>query len=267
MNKIILKLLLISSLSSILNLPAQKRISYSLQILYPEALKKNFIVYLDINTDHVDFYDAKFKDPREKASGMVQYITRKNGSKENTMFLQDFNSNYFRIKTTDMINWKLSDDYKTVDQYKLQKATTEFGGREWIVWFCNEIPLTEGPYKFNGLPGLIFEAEDTSGVFKYTLLKTESLTKNAILEAFKNKNIPDTTWEKYNKLLLNFYENPFQKERESVQKGYEIAYDDKEMKVQDFSAKTKEFQERVKKNLPPLVESDKNVFQNIKNQK
>ena len=34
-------------------------------------------------------------------------------------------------------------------------ATTHFRGREWKVWFSEEIPLSLGPWKLGGLPGLI----------------------------------------------------------------------------------------------------------------
>jgi GLPGLI family protein len=47
----------------------------------------------------------------------------------------------------------------------LQKATN-FGGRLWIIaWFNLEIPINEGPYKFRGLSGLIFEIGDSQTQF------------------------------------------------------------------------------------------------------
>jgi GLPGLI family protein len=42
----------------------------------------------------------------------------------------------------------------------VQKATLRYGGRDWIAWFCPEIPLSDGPYKFCGLPGLILKVYD-----------------------------------------------------------------------------------------------------------
>lgn len=54
-------------------------------------------------------------------------------------------------------------------QFNLQKATARYGGRNWIAWFTEEIPISEGPYKFNGLPGLIFEIYDDKENYKFTL--------------------------------------------------------------------------------------------------
>ena len=34
-----------------------------------------------------------------------------------------------------------------------------FSGREWNVWFTEEIPVSLGPWKLNGLPGIILQAE------------------------------------------------------------------------------------------------------------
>jgi GLPGLI family protein len=44
-----------------------------------------------------------------------------------------------------------------------ENATTKFGGRNWTAWFCEQIPFQEGPYKFRGLPALIFEISDNEG--------------------------------------------------------------------------------------------------------
>ncbi|OPB86379.1 GLPGLI family protein [Elizabethkingia occulta] len=265
MTKTIIHFFLVILTLSGLSLQAQKRILYNLQVTYPDGLKKNSTVYLDINNDKTDFYEARFITPGQKPSGPVQAIERKSGTSENTILVQDFKLNSFKIKTTDILDWKLMNDYKTVEKYKLQKATVLFGGRNWNVWFCNEIPLAEGPYKFNGLPGLVFEAEDMDGVFKYSLMKIENLSKSSVQPTLNVKNAINITWEKYNKLLSDFYENPYQKERESAQKGNEIVYEDKEMKVQDFTKMTKDFQTMIRKNLPPYVEADKNFLLNKTN--
>ena len=43
---------------------------------------------------------------------------------------------------------------KKIGEYEAQKATTEFGGRQWTVWFTEAIPFPDSTYKFSGL-GLI----------------------------------------------------------------------------------------------------------------
>ena len=43
-------------------------------------------------------------------------------------------------------------------------------GRNYHAWFAPEIPLNEGPWKFNGLPGLILEVYDTQDHYHFTLI-------------------------------------------------------------------------------------------------
>lgn len=58
------------------------------------------------------------------------------------------------------IKWEIRDEYKNIENYRVQKAVGTFRGREWTVWFTNGIPLPFGPNKLYGLPGIILEAKD-----------------------------------------------------------------------------------------------------------
>lgn len=56
------------------------------------------------------------------------------------------------------IKWNLIDTTKIYKGHKCRKATAEFRGRKWIAWYTEEIPVSYGPWKFSGLPGLILQA-------------------------------------------------------------------------------------------------------------
>ena len=58
------------------------------------------------------------------------------------------------------IDWKISSDTATYGGLHCQKATAHFKGRDYIAWFCPDMPLHVGPWKLNGLPGVIVEAYD-----------------------------------------------------------------------------------------------------------
>ncbi|HEY1201128.1 MAG TPA: GLPGLI family protein, partial [Niastella sp.] len=61
-----------------------------------------------------------------------------------------------------------------------QKATGHFKGRDYIAWFCPDLPVHTGPWKLNGLPGVIVDARDTKNevVFKFDgIEKTVPLPK------------------------------------------------------------------------------------------
>lgn len=71
-------------------------------------------------------------------------------------------------------HWEIHDAKKKLLNYHLQKATTNYGGRQWTAWFTPQVPLSEGPYKFGGLPGLIVEMYDNQGHYSFELQQMES---------------------------------------------------------------------------------------------
>ncbi|MGB3106229.1 GLPGLI family protein [Sphingobacterium siyangense] len=57
--------------------------------------------------------------------------------------------------------WNIREDTLSIHSYLCQKATINYGGRSWTAWFTSEIPISDGPYKFSGLPGLIIQMYDS----------------------------------------------------------------------------------------------------------
>ena len=75
------------------------------------------------------------------------------------------------------MKWKLEEGVAKVNGFQCQKATTIFGGRKYIAWFTNQIPIADGPYKFNGLPGLIVRIYDIKKHYDFQLLTSETVKK------------------------------------------------------------------------------------------
>lgn len=69
--------------------------------------------------------------------------------------------------------WTLKNEKKRIGPYDCQKATTTFRCADYIVWFTTAVPLSIGPWKLGGLPGLIVEATNTTSNFRYVLLTAE----------------------------------------------------------------------------------------------
>ena len=64
-------------------------------------------------------------------------------------------------ETVETPDWQLvPDSTKEILGYQCQMATTRFKGRQWTVWYTEDIPLDEGPWKLRGLPGLVLKAYD-----------------------------------------------------------------------------------------------------------
>ncbi|MGE8535293.1 MAG: GLPGLI family protein [Chryseobacterium sp.] len=79
------------------------------------------------------------------------------------------------------VKWEVTNVVEKQNGYSAQKAVAEFGGRVWTGWFTKDIPLSDGPYKFSGLPGLIVKLEDDKGDYKFDLVK-KIIVKNAFEE-------------------------------------------------------------------------------------
>ena len=73
----------------------------------------------------------------------------------------------------DNLIWQITSETDTIHDYVCQKAICDFGGRTWEAWFTMEIPISDGPYKFCGLPGLIIDIADTQDHYSYKFLSIE----------------------------------------------------------------------------------------------
>jgi len=78
-------------------------------------------------------------------------------------------NSYLIEETLPVIVWKISSDTASFGGMHCQKATAHFKGREYTAWFCADMPFQAGPWKLNGLPGVILEAYDAKKevVFKF----------------------------------------------------------------------------------------------------
>lgn len=145
---------------------------------------------------------------------------KRNISSENNTNYYFLGDSYFAFESHDRINWKIISDTKTKENWKLQKATANFGGRIWEAWFTTDIPFSEGPYKFNGLPGLIVELKDSKNNFNFELTKIEK-PQNAnsnIVETFFKKKPINIIFNKYKELLIAHYNDPYSRFR-SIRPG------------------------------------------------
>ncbi|WP_288435567.1 GLPGLI family protein [uncultured Chryseobacterium sp.] len=109
------------------------------------------------------------------------------------------------IKKTNDLSWKILPDKKSIKGFVTQKATANFGGRDWIAWFTTEIPFQDGPYCFHGLPGLILSVEDTNNdhIFNIMGIKKDFMTYDE-----KNNNTIIITEKKFNQLWNEYKKDP-----------------------------------------------------------
>lgn len=66
-----------------------------------------------------------------------------------------------------VLEWELTDSVTNILGYDCQGAKCNFRGREWYAFYAEDIPLSEGPWKLQGLPGLIMKASDSDGHYSF----------------------------------------------------------------------------------------------------
>ena len=172
----------VSYTASRVNLRDGSNISPNKYILLANAKESKF--YSPI-TEYIDSLqstpegDAKYKEITRGAymSGKIDDIPRRDGSYYIFKSMTDGKMRYYDMNGVEkycyeeeipQIEWELTDSTKTILGYECQMATGNLHGRKWKVWFTTEVPVMNGPWKFSGLPGLILEATDDSGLYNFT---------------------------------------------------------------------------------------------------
>ncbi len=100
---------------------------------------------------------------------------------------------YQYLEDIDLFHWKLTGETSRISGYEAQKAVTDFGGRAWVAWFTSEIPINDGPYKFNGLPGLILKISDTKQHYVFELLSMHTAKTETENIYYRDFNYIETT--------------------------------------------------------------------------
>ncbi len=117
--------------------------------------------------------------PYRRRMGTMVYKNHPEGE----MTVTDAISGSYYIYTDELHsqNWQITDSTKTILDYTCQKAISDFRGRRWIAWFAHDIPISDGPWKFSGLPGLIMEVFDTEKHFQFTIVAIEQVENDPIV--------------------------------------------------------------------------------------
>lgn len=156
---------------------------------------------------------------KNKGADVSRLLSYKNGIPKNRVKFEiekdrkNAVSNYYEkiftstYKTTFKNNdsrWVLLQTTKTIGGYKCQEAKTKLGGRSFTVWYTMDIPISDGPYKFQGLPGLILEAYDDTKEHHFSLVR---LTKTAVRYNAQHRNVVDADMKTIKTVRENQVEN------------------------------------------------------------
>ena len=183
--------------------PAQN-VRYSYQYFYKKDATKGFYQVPDMRLDHYDGRTAWYSENTFLADSLnmiafdeTGHIADQDAYAERTRirqklfecttidfqtqsFIQHYQSATLHLNGTGQLilpEWVLSDEEKDVEGYLCHKATAQYLGRDWTVWYTEEIPLNIGPWLLWGTPGLIVEARDSDNLFIFKFTGIELLTE------------------------------------------------------------------------------------------
>lgn len=164
---------------------------------------------------------AKYQEMAKSAyfGGKLDDIPRKDGSYYVFKSLTDNSVKYYDTAGLDKYfyddsieewNWTITDSTKTILEYECIRASANYHGRTWNVWFSPEIPIQNGPWKLNGLPGLILEASTNDGQYSFIATGIQ-LTEKQILPVYLANEYEKTIRKDFWKQKRAFLDNPLGK--------------------------------------------------------
>lgn len=103
---------------------------------------------------------------------------------------------FYVAEKTPKIDWQLEKETKKIGNFTVLKATGKFRGRVYTAWYTLEIPLPYGPWKLQGLPGLILEAYDKDKeIYIYFKSLEYPTTNSAKITQIKRPEEHPKTWK------------------------------------------------------------------------
>lgn len=204
--------------------------NYAKDAKYPDA-KRNGLTVLQIGNRYnrfLDYYQLTF-DSLMDVTAKKQLPLFENGTKmfvalrkeqfregilidkqKNKETVQkDFMAKTFQYEEdSPVLKWDLLEGDTILAGYHCSKAKTTLFGRTYIAWYSSEINMPYGPYKFNGLPGLIFKVYDTDDNFEFTLCGLEKVTRYIPIYKWTNAKIIKTSRDKVRIIYKNYCADP-----------------------------------------------------------
>lgn len=114
-------------------------------------------------------------------------------------------SPFMVIESSPVFEWRIEDEWKEMAGYRVRKAVCTFRGRNYVAWFAPELPVSDGPWKFCGLPGLIFEVYDEPCEYRYSLIGLRMVERDI---SIPDENYMETDLDKYYRTKKRAIEDP-----------------------------------------------------------
>lgn len=125
------------------------------------------------------------------------YIIEKDYAKKSMNFYERYKSVSLLIADAEIPKWEIKKEFAVINTLNCQKATANYKGRNWEVWFSKDYPISDGPYKFTGLPGLIVKMKDTAADHEFNLIQIKKISNIYSLAPKNSKSVTSNEYKKY----------------------------------------------------------------------
>ena len=192
--------------------------------------QKTFILEFDRKTSTYK-EEVSLASPKSKIGGVGVFVTSLGSSGSTSIYYKDIREKRF-VNQTEIqgkrflvkdklleINWELSSETKNIGTYTCYKATyskevdnveisikdgetVEDKSKETIVttaWYTPQVPVSNGPGNYQGLPGLILEINDGKKTIVCAEIILNSSQKSKIEEPKKGKVVSQKKYIKIQK--------------------------------------------------------------------
>lgn len=106
--------------------------------------------------------------------------------------------------------WDIKAETELIMGHTCQKAVAKYLGRTYTAWFTSDIPVSTGPWKLRGLPGLILRVTDSNREYQFEAILIESNLRNTISIKSVEGRYSLTSREKVNELLKHIHKDILQ---------------------------------------------------------
>ncbi len=212
---------------------------------------------------------------RREKPGQISYKVTKQYPDFKTYLFRSISMDHYKIREDKKPDWKILPDKQKIGAYNAQKASANFGGRDWIAWFSTDIPFQDGPYVFYGLPGLIVKLEDTTGSHSMMLVgntmvkspateKELQMPENVKVLGFGGKEI-EVSKDQFRKAWKAYVNDPTKNMRELMMKnggepGTKVAFKVKTSDGKEISDPSQVFRE-MEKRTKEMLKKDNNPIE------
>lgn len=101
-------------------------------------------------------------------------------------------------ESTDIPKWTyMPEDVDTIMGYHCHVAICNYEGRDWKVYYTNDIPIPYGPWKLNGVKGLVLKAVDTENNFIFEAVGLTQKPQSIIRYDWSRKKMKKEDWKKF----------------------------------------------------------------------